>query len=471
MNPIIYHSKDGHVLQYQRSALAGAFLKTDQRVAVCEPIVLPQCAMVPFASWRSILAFFAWSQKEHKAESQISGFLHRDTGVWHFEPFFQRGVGMTTTELDASNEQQAALWASLREMGYDCIAFTAHHHCTSSAFQSGTDHADEYKNKGAGFHVTIGYLDKPVYDLHCRSKFVINGTFDGEGKLLTKGRSEMLPFEITDLVELPIDHAELTKMSAELRKQLCLHYLLARAPEDGSGFPEFWKERIVKAPVTSVHVHQPANGLTWNGYTNHHAKSAFTGTGPYPMEQVLSAISAIGDELMSDNGAKFAKAWTTGDSKVIRDYFGSTTWPLSAVDDARTVLEESWEKLPSGYALPDKFVTEGAKIVSDTLWEYMHMRGQPIPRCGLQDAYTGNKFCTEFENVCELLPEALSMLDPKLIQHLFDEAWGSMRKNYDADVSDIFDLGDKSAVSAQAATWPEEDGDYYDGATGNWRDI
>ena len=43
---------------------------------------------------------------------------------------------------------------------------TVHHHCSTSAFQSGTDEADETNREG--FHFTIGNLDKEDIDIHFR---------------------------------------------------------------------------------------------------------------------------------------------------------------------------------------------------------------------------------------------------------------------------------------------------------------
>jgi hypothetical protein len=49
----------------------------------------------------------------------------------------------------------------------DIMFGTVHHHCSTSAFQSGTDEADETNREG--FHFTIGNLNKPTdIDIHFR---------------------------------------------------------------------------------------------------------------------------------------------------------------------------------------------------------------------------------------------------------------------------------------------------------------
>jgi hypothetical protein len=50
---------------------------------------------------------------------------------------------------------------------------TVHHHCSSSAFQSGTDHSDELSREG--LHFTIGNLDKP-FDLDIHARITIGKT-------------------------------------------------------------------------------------------------------------------------------------------------------------------------------------------------------------------------------------------------------------------------------------------------------
>jgi hypothetical protein len=113
--------------------------------------------------WHEILAFFKWTQDTEKSESQVRLFVHPEHG-WMAWAFPQKGgTRMTTKEID--NEDAKNQRALNIPEGY--IAFgTVHHHCTASAFQSGVDTADE-KNVD-GLHITIGNLDQPKYDIHCR---------------------------------------------------------------------------------------------------------------------------------------------------------------------------------------------------------------------------------------------------------------------------------------------------------------
>jgi len=115
------------------------------------------------AEWDKILSFFLWTQKEYKSESQVRLFVHPKLG-WKAWAFPQQGnTGMTSKEIeteDTKKQRQEHI-----PEGY--IAFgTVHHHCSSSAFQSGTDEADE-KNQ-SGLHITVGKLEDKKLDIHTR---------------------------------------------------------------------------------------------------------------------------------------------------------------------------------------------------------------------------------------------------------------------------------------------------------------
>ena len=114
------------------------------------------------AAWAEMLAFFRWTYQTEKTESQVRLFVHPEHGwkVWAFPQ--DSASSMTTKEVanDESRLQRAAIPEGYFPWG------TVHHHCSMSAFQSGTDHADEVNVDG--LHITIGNLDKEVYDLHAR---------------------------------------------------------------------------------------------------------------------------------------------------------------------------------------------------------------------------------------------------------------------------------------------------------------
>ena len=116
-------------------------------------------------AWAEMLAFFKWTQVTEKSEAQVRLFVHPEEG-WKIWAFPQKGgTGMTTKEED--NEEAKRQRALIGE-GY--VPFgTVHHHCNCTAFQSGTDAADEVSVDG--LHITIGKMEDPQHDIHCRLYF------------------------------------------------------------------------------------------------------------------------------------------------------------------------------------------------------------------------------------------------------------------------------------------------------------
>jgi len=118
---------------------------------------------IPLAMWQEILAFMKHSYDVLKSETMC--FLYYDETAkqpWSFWVPPQITNGMTVkSDPDHINFQVQ------RAMYPDTMFGTVHHHCSSSAFQSGTDEADETNREG--FHFTIGCLNKPDdIDIHFR---------------------------------------------------------------------------------------------------------------------------------------------------------------------------------------------------------------------------------------------------------------------------------------------------------------
>lgn len=117
--------------------------------------------------WAQCIAFFLDHAKD---EVQLRGYYHPEAG-WKLHAFPQEyPCGMHTKELDDHPN-----FAEDRKFFNDewCLFMSIHHHCSASAFQSGTDLNDE-KNY-PGLHVTLGNLNKSPLDWHARVNFA--GTF------------------------------------------------------------------------------------------------------------------------------------------------------------------------------------------------------------------------------------------------------------------------------------------------------
>jgi len=117
---------------------------------------------IPRQMWKKILSFMKQSYDKFKSETLV--FLFYDESKdqpwsWWVPP--QETLGMTVKSLPDDPE-----YAEQRAHYPDTMFGTVHHHCSTSAFQSGTDEADEVNREG--IHFTVGNLNTDEFDLHCR---------------------------------------------------------------------------------------------------------------------------------------------------------------------------------------------------------------------------------------------------------------------------------------------------------------
>ena len=128
------------------------------------------------AMWHQVLSFFRWTHKEMNSESQVRLYVNTKLGRWGAWAFPQEArTGMSARELAVPETPEQAVarfasWASVPSA--DWLYFgTVHHHCSASAFQSGTDEDNERNQDG--LHLTVGRLDAERHELHAR--FYLNG--------------------------------------------------------------------------------------------------------------------------------------------------------------------------------------------------------------------------------------------------------------------------------------------------------
>ena len=126
--------------------------------------------------WHQVLSFFRWTHKEMHSESQVRLYVNLKVGRWGAWAFPQEArTGMSAREIATPETPEQAVerfasWDS--EPSADWLYFcTVHHHCSASAFQSGTD--EENERNQDGLHVTVGRMDAERHDLHAR--FYLNG--------------------------------------------------------------------------------------------------------------------------------------------------------------------------------------------------------------------------------------------------------------------------------------------------------
>ncbi len=184
--------------------------------------------------WDQVMAFFEWSQREHRSEAQVRVFVNPTTREWQAWAFPQKGkLGMATTELP--DHPQFSLQRP--RFGDDWTYYgTIHHHCGAGAFQSGTDSANEIVLDG--LHITIGKIGSARYEIDARvyqSRFRLNNvrldTFWDVSEL-----KSTIPAHLKSLLPVDVD----ARLAAF---EMCVPPL----PE--TTFPEIWKENyIIEAP-------------------------------------------------------------------------------------------------------------------------------------------------------------------------------------------------------------------------------
>lgn len=216
--------------------------------------------------WPTVLAFLKWTQDTYRSESQLRLFVNKNTGEWAPWAFPQKAhTGMSARELtdtDAGYERTKEQRVKFSDTEGWYYWGTVHHHCTSSAFQSGVDRHNEQNQDG--IHITVGHLDKNQYDIHFR--LYVGG------------------FQLTSVNELDFwdTGGEMDTIPEKFRSLLPpnTELLLARqqmgvpAPA-GTTFPEEWKANIVDLSPKSVAT-VTSSGVVISGgpsYKSHHDKT------------------------------------------------------------------------------------------------------------------------------------------------------------------------------------------------------
>ncbi len=212
---------------------------------------------ISLALWKQITAFFEHTQRSHSCESQVRLYYNRLTGEWAAWAYPQRlGTGMFTKEIDeatgelAERRDRQRAQFSTRD-GWEEFG-TVHHHCTASAFQSGTDSNDE-KDR-VGLHITVGHITQNTYDLHWRVTFK-----QGKNVLFYNAAG----LDLSDWFEPPADLALVPpKYRAKIDVQAAIVDLL-KQPDPTVPFPEEWRNNLI-APVVVQRTHYQGGGQHWN---------------------------------------------------------------------------------------------------------------------------------------------------------------------------------------------------------------
>lgn len=203
--------------------------------------------VIPCELWQQIIAFMIWSYEHHKSEALIQLFFKPNEcdGEWAAWAFPQELGGMTVSSLP----DHPRYAEERKQFGKGWIPFgSVHHHCSSQAFESGVDKADEMHKDGV--HFTVGLIGSKKLDLHCRQ------VFDGTSYVCN---SEQWIEEPEWIGEITSDLAGQV-FAGWIRKPIIVN------------FPEAWKANLLpKAPVT------PINGPLGNGSATPNASGVGSG--------------------------------------------------------------------------------------------------------------------------------------------------------------------------------------------------
>lgn len=178
--------------------------------------------------WHQVMSFFRWTNKEMDSESQVRLYVNTKLGRWGAWAFPQEAkTGMNAREIvtPETTEQAVARFASWdSEPSADWLYFcTVHHHCSASAFQSGTD--EENERNQDGLHITVGHMDADRHDLHAR--------FYLAGNCFEPDLSLFWPVEPELAEKVPT-----TMLDEVARFQMCEKVVV--------DFPDAWRKNVIE---------------------------------------------------------------------------------------------------------------------------------------------------------------------------------------------------------------------------------
>ena len=149
--------------------------------------------------WATCLGFLRDSFETHGEETLLWLMYNYNTGIWDAwaPPQIMRGMTVSADIEDEDFHHQRSQWGN----GW-VVGGTMHHHCTTAAFASGTDNADEINKDG--IHFTFGKMKEP--------------TLDSDARLLYRGekyKATVGSFVNTEKFELELSALGLTSSSID----------------------------------------------------------------------------------------------------------------------------------------------------------------------------------------------------------------------------------------------------------------
>jgi hypothetical protein len=157
----VYH--EGAIYQAVETTLCTTYTKLQDIQEVEKLTPVWNGKKIPLHMWKEILAFMKQSYNELKSETLLYLFYDEAASQpWLYWVPPQETAGMTVKSSPDHPD-----YIKQRAAYPDTMFGTVHHHCSTSAFQSGTDEADEVNREG--LHFTVGNLNNSdTVDVHFR---------------------------------------------------------------------------------------------------------------------------------------------------------------------------------------------------------------------------------------------------------------------------------------------------------------
>ena len=301
-----------------------------------EPALSWKGGKIPMDEWSKILSFFKWSYDETQSETQVRLLYNPEENKWVAWAFPQEhGTGMTTKEIDGELKDKQREQFS----GY-IVNGTVHHHCSSPAFQSGTDKTDEESQDG--LHITIGNLESSMYDLHtrvCRSDI-------------------MYKCSLKEWFEFPDEWSGI--LPARFINHAVADVLIT--PPETPGFPEEWKENLIKVTRPVVNYYggsgHAASSNYWKGYDHYQSNRT-----KFNSAQVTPGASYVQPKLpQTYTEAEKKDAMMDGIKEWVGKY--GEELKMDAMD-----LAESWDNIVMATWLEDLIILINEMAVEEAEFE------------------------------------------------------------------------------------------------------
>lgn len=254
----------------------------------------------PYAMWLQVMGFHRWSYRTFKQETHLSHFITKD-GEFITFPFHQTVSGMTIKIDLTSAENKELLSQMIAEHGIDIGGFhgTTHNHVVMSAFQSGTDKADEQDQQGV--HFTIGNLDKPEASIHGRVSAIFNGDISliqegqpiPEGAKIMKKMIDLAPVTILAFLDIPDLDKNFREMPKEYIDAAISRYVTGIGHTNHLDFPEEWKGRVTEKKYQPHHFPASVPGVgmgSVNARTSNYSGGSVSGLNSNQAYQLKNLI-------------------------------------------------------------------------------------------------------------------------------------------------------------------------------------